>query len=76
MKIKDLIKRLQELDPEMEAVTLGADGTHLEYYPLDVAETIEVCCRVEPHRGRYEHNPVMRSNEFTDGTPKKVFLLD
>ena len=31
MKIKELIKRLQELDPEMEAVTIGADGTHLEY---------------------------------------------
>lgn len=77
MKIGDLKKLIADIDDDMEVVTMGADGSHIEYYPLNVANTIDVVCREEPHRFRFANDPVMRSMEFEgDGITKKVFLVD
>lgn len=77
MNIGKLKSLIADMDDDMKVVTMGADGTHIEYYPLGVAKEITIINRVEPHRGRYENNPVMRrSEDWSDGVYEQVFLVD
>ena len=76
MKIGDLKALIADMDDDMKVVTVGADGSHIEYYPLNVAEEITIVNREEPHRFRFANNPVMRRICDFEGDPEQVLLVD